>query len=309
MGLKASTPVALRNLNTQFSGIYQDAYDAAVAHYESLTTFAPSNSKSNTYGWMAKIPKMREWLGERVVHRLSARGFVIENKKFELTLAVDRDDIDDDNLGIYTPVAESIGEEARKHPDDILFDLMVNGHLSTAECFDGQNFFDTDHPVNIENSALGTQSNYRTSMTLDSTNFFAMRAAMAMFQGDNGRPLGIVPNLLVVPPALEKVALELVAAATVSTGGTNVAALTNMKVLVIPELGGDSTKDKTWYLLDTRKVIKPFVYQLRRKTEFVQKFEISDMHVVMHDEYLWAASGRYNVGYGPYFLALKAVGS
>jgi phage major head subunit gpT-like protein len=308
MAFDALTPTSLRSLNTQFSGIYQSAYDATVPFYETLTTRAPSNSKSNTYGWMAKLPKMREWLGERVVNRLAGRGFQIENKKFELTLAVSRDDFDDDNLGVYTPVAAAIGEEARKHPDDLLVDLLNNGHLSTSPCFDLQNFFDTDHPVNMDDPASATQSNYRTSTTLDATNFFAMRAAMAGFLGDNGRPLGCQGVTLVVPPALEKVALETVAAATVSTGGANVA-YQLAKVVVIPELGGTTTKDKTWYLLDTRKMIKPFVFQDRRKTAFVQKFAESDDNVLMRDEYLWAASGRYNIGYGPWFLAMKMVGS
>lgn len=308
MAFDALTPTSLRALNTQFSGIYQSAYDAATPFYEGFTTRAPSNSKSNTYGWMAKLPKMREWLGERVVNRLASRGFVIENKKFELTLAVSRDDFDDDNLGVYTPVAAAIGEEARKHPDDLLIDLMNNGHLSTATCFDGQNFFDTDHPVNMDDPASAVQSNYRTSTTLSSTTFFEMRAAMAGFLGDNGRPLGCQGVVLVVPPALEKVALETVAAATVSTGGANVA-YQLAKVVVIPELGGTTTKDKTWYLLDTRKMIKPFVFQDRRKTAFVQKFSESDENVLMRDEYLWAASGRYNIGYGPWFLAMKMVGS
>jgi phage major head subunit gpT-like protein len=310
MGFKAITPAIIRALNTQYSGIYQSAYDAAVPMYPQLTTFAPSSSKDNTYGWMAKLPKMREWIGERTVHRLAGHGFQIVNKKFELTLAVDRDDYDDDNLGQYTPVTQAIGEEARKHPDTLLFDLMKDGHLATATCFDGQNFFDTDHPEDSFDPANATTySNYRTSMTLSDTNLFAMRAAMAGFAGENGRPFGVVPDVLVVPPALEKVALETVVAATVSTGGTNVGSSLGMRVLVVPELGGTTTLDKTWYLLDTRRAIKPFVYQLRRPTVFVQKFAETDQNVVMMDEYLWAASGRYNVGYGPWFLALKAVGS
>lgn len=308
MALNANAPSTLRALNTQFSGVYQTAFDGATPSYERLTTRAPSTSKSNTYGWMAQIPQMREWLGERVVNRLAARGFVIENKKFELTLGVSRDDIDDDNLGVYMPVAAGIGEAARTHPDDLLFDLMNNGHLSSAVCHDGQNFFDTDHPVSLEDSSLGTQSNYRTSMTLDATNFFAMRAAMAAFKGDSGRNLRVVGTTLVVPPALEKVARETVAAATVSTGGANVA-YQLADVVVANELGGDTTKDKTWYLLDTRKVVKPFIYQVRRPTTFVQKFSETDDNVLMRDEYLWAATGRYNLGYGPWFLAMKCVGS
>lgn len=309
MGFDAITPDDIRALNTQFSGIFQGAYEAAEIYYPGLTTRAPSNSKDNTYGWMAKLPKMREWLGERVVHRLASHGFRIENKKFELTLAVSRDDFDDDNLGVYTPVAMGIGEEAAKHPDDLLFAMMIDGHNATATCFDGQNFFDTDHPVDqFDADNTDTQSNYITSSTLSLTNLFANRALMAAFKGENGRPLRSVPDVLVVPPALEKLGREILVASTVSTGGTNVAQ-GMMKLIVVPELGGDATNDKTWYLLDTRKAIKPFVFQTRRPTEFVQKFDASDDNVVMRDEYLWAASGRYNVGYGPWFLAMKCVGS
>ena len=308
MGFDAITNDDVRALHTQYSGIYQAAYDAAEIIHPQITTPTPSNSADNTYGWMAKLPKMREWLGERVVHRLAGHGFKIANKKFELTLAVSRDDFDDDNLGQYTPVARSIGEEAAKHPDDLLFDRMINGHLATAECFDGQNFFDTDHPIDMFDSASATQSNYITSSTLSQDNLFANRALMAAFKGENGRPLRVMPNVLVVPPALEKLARTILAANTVSTGGENISA-NLMGYIVVPELGGDATNDKTWYLLDTRKAIRPFVFQTRRKTEFVQKFDMNDENVVMRDEYLWAASGRYNVGYGPWFLAMKCVGS
>ena len=31
------------------------------------------------------------------------------------------------------------------HPDELIFNLLKNGF--TSPCFDGQNFFDTDHPV------------------------------------------------------------------------------------------------------------------------------------------------------------------
>lgn len=308
MGFKTLTPAILRALHTQFLGIFAGAYNAAKVYYPELTTTAPSTSKDNTYGWMKKLPRMREWLGERVVHRLAAHGFKITNKKFELLLAVDVDDYEDDNLGTYTPVASAIGEEARKHPDDLLFALMNDGHLPAAECFDGQSFFDTDHPVDENDASLGTQSNYRTSMTLDQTNFFAMRAAMAEFKGADGRSLNVTADVLAVPPALEKTALELAEAVNVANGATNISRGL-VRVMVIPELGGDSTKNKTWYLLDTRRAIRPFIYQTRKPTRLVAKFSDSDDNVLFNDEFLWSAVGRYNMGYGPWFLAMKMVGS
>jgi len=309
MGMLAITPAVIRALNTTFSGIFRTAYQSTVLFYTDLVTVAPSSSKSNTYGWMKKIPSMRKWVGERVIHGLASHGYQIENEDYELTLGVDRNDFKDDNLGQYDPLTRMLGEQAAKHPQQLLIDLLDNGHLSTAICFDGQNFFDTDHPVSAEDSSLGTQSNYRTSTTLDATNFFAMRAAMAGFKGEDDKPMGVIPNVLLVPPLLEKTALELVAAATVSTGGTNVAALTNMKVIVVPELGGTTAKDKTWYLLDTRQVLRPFIHQKREEVRLVAQTDVTDENVMMHKQYLWGVDGRYALGYGPWFLALKAVGS
>lgn len=307
MALDTITPANIRALNTQFSGVYQAAYDAAEVHRERLATTVPSTSKSNTYGWMTKLPKMREWLGERVIHGLAAHGYQIENKDWELTVGVDRNDFEDDNLGIYRPVVQQTGDEARKHPDDLIFDLMRDGHLATAVCFDGQNFFDTDHPVDSINGT-GTQSNYFTGTTLDATNLFAKRAEMMEYKGENGRPLRVVPNLLVVPPALEKTAREILVAATAAAGATNVAQGL-MDYLVAPDLGGDSTEDKTWYLLDTRKPIKPFVFQTRKAPAFVQKTAVTDDNVFMTKTFLWGVDARYNAGYGPWFLAAKCVGS
>lgn len=307
MSLKAATPAIIRALNTTFSGIFQGSYQNAQTFYTDIVTRAPSSSRSNTYGWMKKIPQMRKWVGERVIHGLASHGYQIVNEDYELTLGVDRNDFKDDNLGQYDPLMMMLGENAAYHPQMLLIDLLNNGHLSTATCFDGQNFFDTDHPSGL-NGAVAA-SNYQTSQTLSATSLFAMRTIMAGFAGDDGVPMGIKANVLLVPPALEKTALETVAAVTVSTGGVNVAATLGIRVIVVPELGGDSTKDKTWYLLDTSKALRPFIHQVREPTKLVQLTDVTDENVFMKKEFIWGVDGRYALGYGPWFLAMKMVGS
>ena len=56
-------------------------------------------------------------------------------------------------------------------------------------------------------------------------NYEAARAAMMAFKGDNGRPLGIRPDTLVVAPSLEGDAMRLLNNGTrvVDVGGTPVA--------------------------------------------------------------------------------------
>jgi len=86
----------------------------------------------------------REWIGPRVVNNLLAHSFTIINKTFESTVSVRRNDISDDRLGVFKPMFSEMGRLARTHPEELIFGLLTAGF--TTECYDGQFFFDTDHP-------------------------------------------------------------------------------------------------------------------------------------------------------------------
>jgi len=76
---------------------------------------------------------------------------------------------------------------------------------------------------------------YASKQALDVTNYSAARAAMAGVKGDKGKPLAINGNLLVVPPSLERAALEVVKADRNANGATNVMQGT-AEVMVCPWL-------------------------------------------------------------------------
>ena len=63
---------------------------------------------------------------------------------------------------------------------------------------------------------------YGSKAALTKDNYRAARAAMMSFRGDNGRILGIMPNMLVLPPSLEEAALEILNAERGAQGATNV---------------------------------------------------------------------------------------
>lgn len=125
--------------------------------YGKIAITVPSTTKTNEYGWLGQLPRIREWIGDRVIHGLKSHGYSIKNKSFELTVAVDRDDIEDDNIGIYTPLMTELGSATASHPDELVFGLLAVGH--SEKCYDGQYFFDTDHPVLDADGAETTQSN------------------------------------------------------------------------------------------------------------------------------------------------------
>jgi phage major head subunit gpT-like protein len=56
---------------------------------------------------------------------------------------------------------------------------------------------------------------------LSSTNYSVGRAAMQKLKGEDGRPLGVRPTVLIVGPSNEQSALELINSATLSAGESN----------------------------------------------------------------------------------------
>ena len=148
--------------NIGFKAAFQEGFTAAAAdsHYPRIATIVPSTTREEEYGWLKDIPQIREWFGDRVINALADDGYKIKNRKFELTIGVKGDDINDDRVGIYAPRFKMMGDDVARFPNRIVFGELVKGGFTT-NCFDGQYFFDTDHPYIKADGTAGTQSNYQ----------------------------------------------------------------------------------------------------------------------------------------------------
>lgn len=135
----------LSGINKSFSTIFNQAFDQAPSQWPLVAMEAPSTGRSVDYKWLGDYPIMKEWIGDRTIKDLSGFHYEIINKNYEATIEVDRDDIEDDQIGVYTPAIQGLAQAAKAHPDILVFALLAAG-FSTL-CYDGQYFFDTDHPV------------------------------------------------------------------------------------------------------------------------------------------------------------------
>lgn len=152
------TPADLTKLYTGYKALFNKAMAEAPTHYKTLAMVVPSTTAENQYGWLAAQPAMREWLGDRIVHGLSIEGFTIRNKEFEATVSVPRKAIEDDQYGLYGPLFEKMGRDAAMHPEELVLSLLAGGF--TTNCYDGQSFFDTNHPVGgVGDYPVGSVSN------------------------------------------------------------------------------------------------------------------------------------------------------
>lgn len=285
----------LATLTHGFVASFKSGFAGAAPLWQRVATLVPSSTKTNDYSWLGQFPRLREWLGDRQIKNISQFSYSITNKKFEATIAVKRDDIDDDQYGIYGPLFQEMGHSAATHPDELVFALLAAAF--TTPCYDGQNFIDTDHPVGdgfVSNSGGGSgaawflldtsrplkplifqkrrdyalksftdpnevnvfmrdeylygtdaranvgfgfwQMAYGSKATLDATNFAAALKAMELFQSDEGNPLGIKPNLLVVGPTSRAAAKALIEVDRLANGASN-PNYKAVEVLVVPWLG------------------------------------------------------------------------
>ncbi len=285
----------LHGLTVGYSTAYNKSFDTMQPNYQKVATVVPSTTGEQDYKWLGQIPGMREWIGEREIQSLAAYGYTIENKKFEQTIGVPRDDIEDDKYGVYSVLFSQMGEAAAMHPDELVFGAMMDGFIKA--CYDGKAFFAENHE-----SGGKTYSN-KGDERLSRESYKKARKSIMSIKGDKGKSLKLMPDLLVVSPALEEEARLILEADQIS-GTTNVLKGT-AKLHVEPML---AEHENYWFLLCTNRFLKPFIYQLRKKPKFESLTKETDENVFMLGEFLYGVDGRSNAGYGFWQMAYGSTG-
>lgn len=206
-------------LFTGFKAAFQGGLGMVSPTWERIATGIPSTTREEKYAWLGQFPRIREWLGDRVVQNIAAHDYAIRNKDYESTVAVDRNDIEDDSYGVFTPLMTEMGRSVSAFPDETVYGLAARGF--TEKCYDGLPFFSDAHVVLDAKGKEVTASNIIAG---------------------NGAP---------------------------------------------------------WMLLDTSRAIKPFIYQTRKKFEFVAKTNPQTSDEVFNTKkFVYGVDGRNNVGFG-----------
>ena len=219
----------LTSLFTGFDVVFQRGFEKPPSYYEQITSVVRSASRQTTYPWLGRTTKFREWLGDRVIQALETHEYTIVNRNFEDTVAIDRNDIEDDTYGAYEPIIEQLGWDTKVHPDMLLFAMIKNAVATPSEVvgFDGQPFFSASHPVGL--------------------------------MGQAGTPTSNINS---------------------------------------------SGSGAYWYLIDASRVIRPFIFQLRREYAVTRMTNVADEAVFNRREFRYGVDGRANTGVGPVAVGL-----
>ena len=148
---------SMDSLFVAFNAAFRAGRGMAPSMYDKISMTVSSGTSANVYVWLGDMPSMRRWVGDRVIKGLKNHDYTIKNEPFEVTVGVDRDAIEDDQYGIYTPMMQDLGSQTAIHPNTLVFDQLAHGHERL--CYDGQYFFDADHEVggrSVSNLIAGT---------------------------------------------------------------------------------------------------------------------------------------------------------
>lgn len=286
----------LRAIYQGFNTIYNKAFAEAEPQYQKIATVVPSTTGEETYAWLGDIPGMREWIGDREIQNLTASDYTVKNKSFELTVGLPREAVEDDKIGLYNPSVQMLGQSAAMHPDELVFGLLKRG--TTEKCYDGQAFFSDSHKIGKK-----TVSN-KGKKKLGAESYAAARSSMMSITNSKGRPLRLIPDLLVVPPSLESTARKIIKADEIE--GTTNTMKDTAEILVLPDLADQETQ---WYLLCTRRPVKPLIYQQRKPAKFVAKTNETDDNVFFSKQFLYGVDSRGNAGFGFWQMAYYSEGT
>lgn len=214
----------LAPLFTSANASFEKGKPTTPSDYEKIATIITSDAESETYHWLGKFPKLIKWAGERALKNIASNGYTIKNETYESSVNVSVDDLSDDKFGVYSPLFSEMGLEAVIHPNRFVFELLKKGFQNT--CYDGQYFFDTDHPLGKEDSGK-TYSN--VDLEVDGEG--------------NPKPVDLT---------------------------------------------------KAWFILDTRRPLKPLIYQKRETPALKQMTYRLDSH----NEMVYGIKARFSAGYG-----------
>ncbi len=291
-------PATLEALRTDFYLTYQGAYASTPVWFNDVTTVIPSTTKSNTYGWVEKAMNLRKWIGPRIAHNLKGQSYNLVNDDYEGTIEVDRNDIDDDNLGMYKAmIVPELGQAAKKNPDQLIAAMMTD---NTALAYDGLALFHDAHTI----GSSTYDNNNALPLSVDAID--TVYQQMVGYVDEAGNPLLVRPTHILHAPQLRRKVLEAIASTTIARAVTNLAASENVAAAAIdnvmkgwlipievPEWGATA---KQWALADCSKPVKPFVLQMRKPAQFVARDNPQDPKVFDQKVFTYGVDGRWAPG-------------
>jgi phage major head subunit gpT-like protein len=261
-----------------------------------------SNQAEETYGWFGMSPTPLPWDGPMAVSGLKDYAYSLKNVEYQRALEIRKPELRRQKGGQFNNRVDQLAARMANHPLRLLYKQIVANGI----CYDGQNFFDTDHAESGTNQANAisfnvTTPNAPTAAEMADAIFNAI-AKLKGFTDDQGEPLNedaaafhiAVPiNLMTATVA----ALQngILVASTGTQTNTLQAAGLRLTYTATPRL----TDDDVLYVFRTDDQAKPFILQQENP---ISTALIDD---AKENRFLYNATWSGALGYGFWQHAVK----
>lgn len=256
-----------QNASAVYRTLFQEAFVGKEnSNFEAYTHQEGVTGTSFEYRFLSALPRLREWAGNKQFKSTRANKHRIEVKDYEASTSVSKVDWNGDPTGVGSSLRQWLSA-TRGLINAVVVAKLLRG--ATDTCYDGQPLFSSAHPNGVDGA---TQSNTSTN-AFSQANYRTAVAQMRALKDEGGAALGIKPDLLMVGPALEYTARDVIEArsrvvAVDNTGvesGTRVAAaaienvssMDGVRLVIEDEIAGGKNASGAattnyWFLMDSR---------------------------------------------------------
>jgi phage major head subunit gpT-like protein len=291
--MELNTPDDLKALEAGLRATYLSGFASEEEPAMELASEQSTTRPEEKHMVVSSTVKMTEWKDQRQSSNFSVFEESAIPLDYQAMVEVMRNDVEDDQIGKYRDVVNDLGRAGRRLWSDLVTEALLAGEaLST---YDGQFFFDTDHPVNPAEPGGTTQANLFTARPLTFDNYAYVRMRMQTLRGADGKLINCRPNLLVVGADNEVVARQITESNTQpvtvgvanSTGQIDNVLRGTTRVLVLPEI-----TDGSWYMADVRNARKPFKVFKRKLPVLTSLQDPNSPNVFFQKKFIYGADAR-----------------
>jgi hypothetical protein len=198
----------------------------------------------------------------------------IRNYEFAQGIQVERRLVDDDQYSQIRRRASSMSDSFNTTIETDAANVFINGFTdsgtnrmgASTNGADGVGLLSTAHPFSPADTN-NTQANEATlALTID--NLDTTRQAMRNFTDDAGQLMGVNPNMLLVPPELERTATQIVSERALYEPGSAQFDVNMFSGRFQPVVWDRLTDANAWFLIDSAMMKSHLIWQWRIRPEF-----------------------------------------
>jgi len=271
------------NLEAVFTGLKATFADAVqstdTAWIDRLMEAVPSAAGVENYPTATLLGDLEEVLDEVTITSIGTFVQRVPNRTFARIVQIKRNDVADDNVGVYKPGVRQLGRRAALYPIRLAAEALLAG--LTDQWVDGATVFSDSHEW-----VGGRAWSNRSDVALDADNFETACGALETRVGPDGSPLGLEADLLICGPA-NRSAAEAILNVQFLEGGESNRHYQRADLLVLGYLGSSTA----WFVADTQP-IRPMILQDREGAEFTSRDSAEDDDAFYREIYAYKARRR-----------------